>query len=184
MGKYYKKMFWGYLLIFLHFNINMGYKSVDILPDFIGYIMIGLALTKLATKEKIFKKGVNASYILAAVGIFNIGISVEMRARYSFAINIFSAIVGLFVTYSICKGIENEGIKYNKEDLSNKAKSLWKLEFTKTMLYISLTSIMLNFNQGTIIQMANGLLIAFAIFTLGMLLILLNLAGGELNEVN
>lgn len=184
MGKYYKKMFWGYLLIFLHFNISMGYKSIDILPDCIGYIMIGLALTKLATKEKIFKRGVNASYILAGLGILNIGISVEAGVRYAFIINIFSAIIGLFITYSICKGIESEGRKYHKEDLSNKAKSLWKLEFTKTMLYISLTSIMLNFNQGTIIQMANGLLIAFAIFTSGTLLILLNLAGGELNEVN
>lgn len=184
MGKYYKKMFWGYLLIFLHFNISMRYKSVDILPDFIGYIIIGLALTKLATKEKIFKKGVNASYILVAVEIFNIGISVEAITRYSFVISIFSAIVGLFVTYSICKGIENEGIKYNKEDLSNKAKALWKLEFIRTMLYIAITSIMINFNEGAIILTANELLLMFSIFTSVMLLMLLRLAGGEFNEVN
>lgn len=184
MGKYYKKMFWGYLLIFLHFNISIGYKSVDILPDFIGYIIIGLALTKLATKEKIFKKGVNASYILAGLGILNIGISVEAGVRYAFIINIFSSIIGLFITYSICKGIESEGRKYDKEALSNKAKALWELEFIKTMLYIAITSIMINFNEGAIILTANGLLLMFSIFTSVMLLMLLRLAGGEFNEIN
>ena len=51
----YNKMFWGFIVIFLDFRIG----GFDIIPDFVGFIMIFQALSELELKNDIFSKARN-----------------------------------------------------------------------------------------------------------------------------
>lgn len=183
MEKYYKRIFWGYLLVILDFNLSMTSINIDILPDFIGYIMIGKGLYGLSRIEGTFKKGVNASYILAAVEILKIFVVGNVGTASAFIFMIIESTLWLFVIYSICKGIENEGIKYNKEHISDRAKIIWELEFIRTMILMSVSSITFNFNQGILLGSVSILLIAFTICIAIMLLRLLHIVGDEFYEI-
>ncbi len=184
MGKYYKRIFWGYLVIILDINLSMSGTNIDFLPDFIGYIMIGTALANLAQNEEIFRKGVKASYALAVVEILNILTTKNIGTVYTFIITSIESILWLFIIYSICKGIEKEGIKYNKGYISTKATSIWDLEFIRFTIGVAYSAILLNYNEGVILGTIGILLIALTICIVIMLLKLLNSVGGQLNEVN
>lgn len=183
MEKYYKRIFLGYLLVILDINLSMNGINIDFLPDFIGYIMIGKGLYDLSRIEGIFKKGVNASYILAAVEILKIFVVINVGTVPAFILMIIESTLWLFVIYSICRGIENEGIKYNKEHISDRAKIIWELEFIRTMILMSVSSITFNFNQGILLGTASILLIAFTICIAIMLLRLLYVVGDEFYEI-
>ncbi|MGG7098930.1 hypothetical protein [Clostridium sardiniense] len=183
MEKYYKRIFWGYLLVILDINLSMNGINIDILPDFIGYIMIGKGLYNLSRIEGIFKKEVNASYILSAVEILKIFVVRNVGTASAFIFMIIESTLWLFVIYSICKGVENEGIKYNKEHISDRAKIIWELEFIRTMILMSVSSVTFNFNQGIILSAVSILLIAFTICITVMLLRLLYIVGDEFYEI-
>ena len=183
MEKYYKRIFWGYLLVILDINLSINGINIDILPDFIGYIMIGKGLYNLSRIEGIFKKGVNASYILSAVEILKIFVVRNVGTASAFIFMIIESTLWLFVIYSICKGVENEGIKYNKEHISDRAKIIWELEFIRTMILMSVSSVTFNFNQGIILSAVSILLIAFTICITVMLLRLLYIVGDEFYEI-
>lgn len=183
MEKYYKRIFWGYLLVILDFNLSMNGINIDILPDFIGYIMIGKGLYDLSRIEGTFKKGVNASYILAVVEILKIFVVRNVGTAFTFILMIIESTLWLFVIYSICKGIEHEGIKYNKGHISDRAKVIWELEFIRTMILMLVSSITFNFNQGILLGLASILLIAFTICIAIMLLRLLYVVGDEFYEI-
>lgn len=64
-------IFWGFILIFLDFNIN----NFDILPDFLGFIIILVGISKLASLSIYFVKAklfAVISLILSIVNLFQV----------------------------------------------------------------------------------------------------------------
>lgn len=120
MNKQYKKLFWG--LIFISFNFT--FFNINILPDFIGYILITYALTELSKVEEAYIKGKKYSEIMILFSIFklfipfpnfNFTISTENIAILIIS-NLFN-IINLILYYYICKGIYNQSEKVNNIEL-------------------------------------------------------------------
>lgn len=63
----YNKIITGFIFILVNFNIG----PVDILPDFIGYILISLALSDLKEQSIIYKKAIPFSNILILTSLGN-----------------------------------------------------------------------------------------------------------------
>ena len=127
------KIFWGLMLNFLTFNIN----GIDILPDFLGYILIVIGLTQLADQSNHFCKAKPLAMIMVFVafmmqfsplfGFMNYGI-------LFYAISISTALVRLYVVYLIVLGIKDIETIFLTELNANKLMSMWKI---KSVLEIS-----------------------------------------------
>ena len=50
------KIFGGFLLTFLEFNLTAGRSTVGLLPDFVGYLCILSGVVELADEGASFKK--------------------------------------------------------------------------------------------------------------------------------
>ncbi len=68
------QIFWG--SVFLLFDINVSTYCIDVLPDFIGWILIAFGLKKLSQHSKVFR-------CVKVIGIFMIAISL-LQAVISF----------------------------------------------------------------------------------------------------
>jgi hypothetical protein len=65
MFKCFGQIFWGLLLVILDININ----HIDILPDFIGYILVAMGCRGLATISRGFVNAATLSWILAVFAL-------------------------------------------------------------------------------------------------------------------
>lgn len=92
------QIFWG--SVFLLFDINVSVHCIDVLPDFIGWILVAVGLKKLSQHSRVFK-------CVKVIGIFMILISI-IQAAISFMGS------GNFVYNYISKyyGIENADSAY------------------------------------------------------------------------
>lgn len=109
----YNKLFWG--MMFIVFNINLG--SINIMPNFIGYMLILSALNILAKQHRIFDKGKTPAYILILLSIGDI-VNIEGGDFFSGGLQINSltsiclTVIGvvenlicIYLMYILCRGI-------------------------------------------------------------------------------
>lgn len=125
----FKQIFWGTVFLF-DFRIN-GY---DILPDFIGYILITAGLTTVMHLNKKFEYARIFSTILIIPSVFTIyeggnleisSISQIFEVAYASFIllsGFLITILFLFYVYFLYTGIQEEATKIPDMDLANKAK--------------------------------------------------------------
>ena len=51
-----KKLFWGVFFIYLHFNLNLNGHRLNLLPDFVGFILLTLGAGEMAEESAAFKR--------------------------------------------------------------------------------------------------------------------------------
>lgn len=126
----YNKLFWAMILI--TFDINLG--PINILPNFIGYMLIYLALNELQHQHKIYEKGKIPSIILTILTIKNV-IHVDSNnllsgqftpVNYSLvALDSVVSVINIYLIYIICKGIYLLCLERELKELQNSTKSRW-----------------------------------------------------------
>ena len=50
------KLFWGFFFIFLNFSLNFNGASLQLLPDWLGFILLYLACGELLGESEMFQK--------------------------------------------------------------------------------------------------------------------------------
>ena len=50
-----RKLFYGFLLMFLNFDLSVNGHSVDVLPDFIGYFLLIRGITEMEAESGLFQ---------------------------------------------------------------------------------------------------------------------------------
>lgn len=103
------KIFWG--LIFLFFNINLG--NINILPTFLGYILIFLGLNELGGKyggEELYAVEENAPWPVAGAilsGLFWLPL-IDLSGSFwlSFLVSLAGLVIQLRVTYLVLEAVE------------------------------------------------------------------------------
>ncbi|MGV3465230.1 MAG: hypothetical protein ACO1OT_08055 [Heyndrickxia sp.] len=122
-------------LIFIFFNINIGY--INILPDFIGYILFifGSSSAYDYFKNDLFLTVRSSSIILSILSLMDLFIKhsnglneiinnpLTLQGKI-FSFLFYSTIASLFVycMYNLCKAIENEAISIRAEKLTEKSR--------------------------------------------------------------
>lgn len=99
-------IFWG--LFFLFFNLNIDAIGFNILPEFVGWILISAGCIKLGRKSEHFRKAVPFAIILAAVetyvfviNFFNTG---ELLETVNFILALVLMVLQGFAVYRMIKG--------------------------------------------------------------------------------
>ena len=62
-----KLIFWGFLLDFLDFNLTLNGFSIDILPDFVGWLLVLFGARRMREENERFARMQPAAGVLFAV---------------------------------------------------------------------------------------------------------------------
>lgn len=155
MEQGYKNVFWGSLIVL--FNINIGF--INIMPNFLGYFIIGLGLVKMLDEFdnkgfRVAKKIANLLFVYTlCMSILNIigfsemvGYSNEYHYKniIDIGLSVLVSIFNLLMTFDILSGTIN---LYLSREQDNQANFLVRSQRTYTVLFIlSLILISISFN--------------------------------------
>lgn len=102
-------LFYGMVLLFLNFNINIGNSSIGLLPDFIGFIFIVNGVKELSDESEFFIKvnpyARNMTYFTLVLYILNL-----LGLKFGYAMTILqfiASVLGLYVSYLCIRGIRD-----------------------------------------------------------------------------
>lgn len=129
-------LFWGFLF---QFDFRVG--TVDLLPDFIGYLLFWVGVSKLLQTSEWFRK---ARPLCAVMIVLSLPSIVEMPMNETgsgpnLLILLYALIVlilDLYIVYYICQATISLAETRNDVDLANKAGSRWKLYLLLQLLVI------------------------------------------------
>lgn len=129
----YGKIKWG-LIFMIDFRLN----GFDILPDFIGYMLFFIGLSKLQEKNDYFKKAKYYSLLMIPISLMNfydfeININMEALFKEPMAIALIllillELVIRLLIIYNICSGIgyESELIEnYSLTEIAEKRRNIY-----------------------------------------------------------
>ncbi len=124
-----RKIFIGFLLIFLDFNLTFGNCTLGLLPDFVGYILLMRGLDELVSENPRFKKirpwalGM-AIYtgILYAADIFGLSTNAEIIA---FILGLASIVISLYISYNITAAVQEMETAYMRDLNAKPLMSAW-----------------------------------------------------------
>lgn len=153
----------GLLLVFLDFHLDLNGSRIGLIPDFIGYIVMGKGLLEMAAESYFFHKvkpfatGM-AIYTAILYGMDLFGITVHLQGL-SILLGIVSTIVSLYMTYNIVMGVKDMETQYRAQ--LNGA-SL-KTAFTVLFVFSVLSYLLLIYPPLSILSMV-GAFIVYIIF--------------------
>lgn len=148
----YNKLFIG--MIFLIFNFNIG--PINIIPDFIGFIMIYQGLCNLELQNQIFEKGKIWAAVLAVLNIGSIvkmdfnSVSIPLIGSIEIPLMIFGtikSIMRIYLIFIICNGIYRVADENGHYKLKKDVKSRWKFYLIMALLSLFSTPFYLNLSQ-------------------------------------
>lgn len=132
----------GYLLVFLNIRIN----GFDIMPDFIGYLLIFAGVNKFRERNSYFSKARFWALFMGVVAFSDllhleiITIESELFMMLLVFVSVFFTVIPLYLMYVITRGIaelEWETGAYLGED---KLMQAWKINAIATFLLCILTA--------------------------------------------
>ena len=113
-------LFIGLLFAHCHFTIN----GFDLLPDFLGYILVFIGLGQLKTHSPSYEKARPRALVLAAVNfilLFPIPFSALVYALVALAY----ALVQTYLLYLICSGVKELEAFYHRDLGGEKLHKVW-----------------------------------------------------------
>ncbi len=122
-------LFFGYLLIYLDFSFHIGSHVIGLLPDFVGFILLTVALKNLSGESARFDSVrpfaigmavlTGATYVLNLIGVF------DSRSWISVGISLAATVLTQFVTYMVILGIRETEEKRDAYLNADMLKKTW-----------------------------------------------------------
>ena len=108
-----KKLFIGLFFVLLSISINIGEISIDLIPDFIGYLLLISGLREFTAESGYFGKAAKLSIIftvfslaLFVASIFGFSYSDEEIKLIPLLAEAVCSAAGIYTAYLICRGID------------------------------------------------------------------------------
>ena len=100
---------WGLVCIFLDVNLPVGQVTIDILPDFLGFLLIAYGMQQYASQSEYYRKirpfVWGAAAVSAAVYIANMVGVIPLNTMPAVVITVILMVLYLITTYYIYRGI-------------------------------------------------------------------------------
>ena len=125
------KLFFGFLLIFVDFNLNLNGHTLNIFPDWAGYCLIYAGLNDLANEGEHFPLAKPWCLGMAAytgiVWVLELLLGETKLGIIGWLLTLAAALVSFYVSYLIIQGIgdieHNRGVSLGQDKLMK----AWKL---------------------------------------------------------
>ncbi|MCL2215674.1 MAG: hypothetical protein FWB91_01510 [Defluviitaleaceae bacterium] len=134
------KIFIGMILVFINFNLDIGYMRIGIIPSFLGYYFMlkGLAeimeLSSRFSKVIPYVKGMIVySVIIYVMDLLGGATAIDLLYIYTptgllmLAIGIITIVLSLFISYNIIMGVKDIEITQEQDLNSDRLYLAWKL---------------------------------------------------------
>lgn len=180
-----KLAFWGMLFTVINFRI----QGFDIVPDFIGYIMVAIGLSRIEQYEETFSVAKKIAYIMTVLSLINIyqapaqstvnefGMMENTTNSVNFSAGIFGAIpwlatvflligtaASLAFFYYMCIGMKSLLSKVGDMELAEKCDARWKLILASEIgLIVSMLLVILILPLGFALALIFGVLSLIAL---------------------
>lgn len=137
-------IFWGFLLALIDFDITFGNANIDILPDFIGFILIFNGLVEMSHHSFHFSRGIQRAKITIALSaviyILDVfGLSDILPGILTGALGLVYAIMCICSAQDVVNGIldmeARYGVYLNGQSLRS-AWSVWRICFILTYIFL------------------------------------------------
>ncbi|ABR50301.1 hypothetical protein Amet_4221 [Alkaliphilus metalliredigens QYMF] len=181
--EYYSRLFWGLLITFFDIRFN----EFNLLPDFVGYIIIFSALGGLTNYHDIFKKARPLAFVLIFLtipdlyrGDPNLLAGAEGLLSYSMlemGVNMISGIIELLLAYYIFEGTRILAVERELKELAQQCHSRWKAYLIIRFLLLLGQPFIWNVPQGIIL--GGWILLGIGGFIIQILFIALIRTGSE-----
>ena len=135
-------LFIGYIFIFFHIKIN----GIDLLADFIGYILIYRGLCALSDEAEAFRKAKPWTLAMVIVEIVRFAdnfIGILPSSTGLIILNLITIIISLYIMYLISTGIYQTEQRNGLELNSGKILTVWKFQAVFTIAGVALAWIVL-----------------------------------------
>ncbi|MBB6622478.1 hypothetical protein H7E67_03445 [Clostridium gasigenes] len=161
MSGSYKTIYWGLLLI--AFNFYLG--NINVLPDFLGFIMISKGLRELGEvsyEEEYFRKAKVISNLMIVITLIQYIIGMYIGGRSItftrigvafFTIGNFVNVITLVVIYYILKGIYAEVENRNLTVFMGKINNVWNFKLVVSLITFLACAFIINAGDFTLIIM-------------------------------
>ena len=125
------KLFWGFFFLFLNFSLNMDGASLQLLPDWLGFILLYLACGELLQESEMFRKpqpfciGL-AIYtgILWLLDLMGIGANLGI---VSWILSLAATCLNLYVSMLIIDALSNVEMRRNYDLCVAHLRKVWKV---------------------------------------------------------
>jgi len=123
--------------------VDFRLNGFDILPDFVGYLLFYIGLSKMLSANSNFGKAKNVSLLMVFLSLPSL-LQMELypaNVGWGFGMILFSIIVvilDLYIVFHICRGIEELASQRSVHDLAAQARSRWTLYFILNVLVLML----------------------------------------------
>ncbi len=125
----FKKIFFGMVFLF-----DFRIQSIDILPDFIGFIFIFLGLSELCHIHQKFNMAKTLSLILIFISIPDV-YDLTITNPLVFLFSLGYTILFLFFIYYLFTGIRDIAIEIGNMILANRANITWVLALAYSLSF-------------------------------------------------
>ncbi len=169
MSTRFRQIFWGLLLVILDVEFN----GFDVLPDFIGYILVAVGCGGLVDLSTRFSKAQTLSWILAALSLVDYFLPRELGSLYSFV----HLAIDCSMIWFLLGGIMEFASTRARPDLSLRA-SHRRLAYVILMGVITLVRLVARGSRD-----AATLMVIFVVCTIALLILILHLIHRVKNEL-
>ncbi|MBU3109012.1 hypothetical protein [Clostridium gasigenes] len=158
MSNSYKTIYLGLLLI--AFNFYLG--NINVLPDFLGFIMISKGLGEVSYEEEYFRKAKVISNLMIVItliqyiaGVYIGGGAINFTriGAAFFTIGNFINVITLVVIYYILKGIYSQAENRNLTILMEKINNVWNFKLVVSLITFLACAFIINAGDFTLIIM-------------------------------
>jgi hypothetical protein len=126
MIKHIGYIFWGLLLVILDFKLN----QFDVLPDFIGYILVSLGCGGLVAASGKFAIARNSCWALLVLSLVEFIVTGDLRA----ILGIVQLVLNCTMMWFLLGGFMDLSLSMGRPDLAEKAGN-------RRMVYVALTCV-------------------------------------------
>ena len=174
MSKSLGLVFWGILLAMLDFRIN----GFDLLPDFLGYLLVAIGCTGLISASSLFKPARLIAWILVIFELASLA-----GARLGEPISSVDSLLDLVLIWCVLGGVIELAVAQGREDLARRATVRRKLYLIATLISFLMPRLFpRGFESAEIAGIFSILLVVFILVLAVLILHVLYQAKSELHE--
>lgn len=125
-----RKLFWGFFFIYLNFNLNLNQYSLNILPNFVGYILLLQGIKQLEEESCFFRRARPFAVGMAmyeAVLWLGAVFGIETDRGIGTVLGWISMVVALYVSWLLIQGVLEIERQSGTDLLGAQMYSRWKL---------------------------------------------------------
>lgn len=131
------KLFWGFFFLFLNFNLNFNGASLQLLPDWVGFILLYAACNELESESELFQKPRPFCIGLAVyTGILwlmdLLGIGADLGIL-SWILGLAATCLNLYISMLIVDAVANVEMRRNYDLCSAYLRRVWKVVAVATI---------------------------------------------------